>query len=430
MNIIIYSTFGGEVLDSIIVNGVSRLSGSINIQGSKNAALPIIAATLLNEGISVIENVPDIDDVRIMLKLLQMLGCNVIMDDNTCIIDSKMAVYKSLPSKLTDKLRASQLLLGAMTARFGRASMGKPGGCRIGKRPLDIHMHVFSMMGAYWENSDEEIRIICNNLHGNDIFLRFPSVGATENAVILAVGATGNTYIRNAAKEPEVVELCEFLKGMGASIKGAGSDVIEIDGRKELSDTAYKVSGDRIVAGTYLTGICMCTGEVKLRGIKISDCKGFIDIFTGMGMDIRNDADGINARMEGRPLAINYIETGPYPKTPTDMQPMLMAALAVADGDSIIKENVFENRLNTAYQLNLMGADINVEKDKAFIRGVKGLKGTDITAGDLRGAAALLLAAIAADGTTVIDDIGYLFRGYENIVDNFTQIGALISLGR
>lgn len=413
-------------MKNLCVQGGRKLYGSVRVQGSKNICLPVMAASILNEGISVIENCPCIDDVFIMQEILSSLGCVINREQNTLIIDTANAVSKPVSADMAGKLRASSVLMGPLLARFGSVKTAKPGGCQIGKRPIDIHLDVFKRLGASWELDDENVSVSSLKLHEADIYLRFPSVGATQNAIMASVRVPGITIIRNAAKEPEIVGLCDYLTGCGADIKGAGGDTIAVRGVDNLNDTVYTIPADRMVMGTYIASVCATRGDIKLTGCNICDAGGFLDVYTGMGLEYKECEDGICIFQKERPKAVNYIKTSVYPGFPTDMQSVTMSVAAYSDGKTVFEESIFENRFGVAGQLKKMGADISVDKNMAHVTGRSRLTGADVAGTDLRGTAALFVAALAADGESIIRNTQYINRGYEKFVSNYRELGAEI----
>ena len=316
--------------------------------------------------------------------------------------------------------------MGPLLARFGSVKTAKPGGCQIGKRPIDIHLDVFKRLGASWELDDENVSVSSLKLHEADIYLRFPSVGATQNAIMASVKVPGITIIRNAAKEPEIVGLCDYLTGCGADIKGAGGDTIAVRGVDNLNDTVYTIPADRMVMGTYIASVCATRGDIKLTGCNICDAGGFLDVYTGMGLEYKECEDGICIFQKERPKAVNYIKTSVYPGFPTDMQSVTMSVAAYSDGKTVFEESIFENRFGVAGQLKKMGADISVDKNMAHVTGRSRLTGADVAGTDLRGTAALFVAALAADGESIIRNTQYINRGYEKFVSNYRELGAEI----
>lgn len=411
-------------MGKLVVCGQNSLRGEVDVQGSKNSVLPIMAASLLNAGVTVIINCPDIEDVNSMSSILEYLGCVINRDENTLIIDTAGAQSKPVTADMTVRLRASSILMGAMLARFGQVYIANPGGCRIGKRPIDIHLEALKRLGAVWEQDGTGVRVTCRRLTGNTIYLKFPSVGATENAVMAAVGAVGETVVMNAAKEPEVVELCQYLKKIGVKLEGEGTGRLVVWGGGELSDGVYEVGADRIVMGTYMAAVAACRGEVLLKKCCAKYARGFLDVYTGMGVVCRQTEQGLMVSCDKRCSNVNYISTGPYPGFPTDMQSITMSVAASSKGTVYISENIFEDRFKVAPWLRKMGADIIIEGSNACVNGVEKLKGTTVRGEDLRGTAALLVAGLAAEGTTVIDNADYILRGYACVCNQFRELGA------
>jgi len=413
-------------VDGIIIKGGFKLQGEISIQGSKNSVLPIMAASILNSGITVISNCPRISDVWDMTELLKDIGCVIDFEDNTLIIDSKDVYKTEIDNTLAEKIRASVVLLGPLLARFGHAKMSRPGGCNIGSRPIDIHLAAFEKMNAICDETDNKVYVESVKLTGACIYLACPSVGATENVILAAVLADGITEIHNAATEPEVVELCQCLVGMGSKILGIGTDNLKIIGVKYLRDIEYRIRPDRIVMGTYLCACMSAGGEITLKNCSISDGVGYVDVLCGMGAALRCENDSIIIKSEGRIQAINYIQTSPYPGFPTDMQSIVMSVLSKADGTSIIEETIFNKRLELASQLTKMGSIVEVINNKAIITGVDYMKGATVTAKDLRGGAALVIAGLGAEGITTIEDSFFIKRGYVDICSDLKKLGANI----
>ena len=411
-------------VDGIIIKGGCKLQGEISIQGSKNTVLPIMAASILNSGITVISNCPRISDVWDMIELLKDIGCVIDFEGDTLIINSKDVYKTEIDNALAEKIRASVVLLGPLLARFGHAKMSRPGGCNIGSRPIDFHLDAFKKMNATCDETDNKVYVETTKLTGASIYLPCRSVGATENIILAAVLADGITEIHNAATEPEVVELCQCLVEMGSEILGIGSDNLKIIGVKCLQDIMYRIKPDRIVMGTYLCACMSAGGEITLKNCCLSDGVGYIDVLCGMGASLRCENDSIVIKSEGRIQSINYIQTTPYPGFPTDMQSIVMSVLSKADGISIIEETIFNKRLELASQLKKMGALVEVKDNKAIITGATYLKGTSVTAKDLRGGAALVIAGLGAEGITIIEDSFYIRRGYVDICSDLKKLGA------
>lgn len=414
-------------MSSILIRGGSRLNGSVRVQGSKNSTLPVMAASLLNRGITVIRNYPDIADVQVMQEILEYIGCTVYRENDEMVIDTRNAEYRPIPTEIAVKLRASSILMGPMLSRFTKVQIAPPGGCLIGARPLDIHMEAFERLGAYWENSEKEITVTARRLVGNQMTLRFPSVGATENAIMAAVCAEGETVIKNAALEPEIIQLCNYLRAAGADISDDGANEIMISGVRHLHDCEYTVAADRIVAGTYIAAVAACGGKVQLQGCTVNDCTGYLDVYTGMGVDFDCNEDGIMVQMTKRPQNLNYIVTEPYPKFPTDMQSITLSVATISEGTLKIYENIFENRFKIVDSLKKMGAQVSMLGSQcAEVTGVAHINGAEVEAADLRGAAALVIAGLCADGITRVNNADYIRRGYADLVENLRKLGAEI----
>lgn len=414
-------------MSAICACGLHSLSGEINIQGSKNAVLPIMAASLLHKGTVVINNVPRIQDVSCMLGILEYLGCTCTMEEHTLMIDTRELASTRIPESQVKQMRSSIMLLGPLLGRLGEAVTCRPGGCCIGKRPIDLHLKALRSMGAEIRLEGERITGSTTGLVGCDIVFGFPSVGATENALMAAVAAKGRTRIYGAAKEPEIMELCRFLIAMGASVNGVGTDVLIIEGQQPLRDTTFQVAGDRIVAGTYIGAVLAAGGDVMLHNAPAHHMEVVLDQARQMGAQIKEESDGIAVSMEGRPLPA-VIKTGPYPEFPTDLQSVMMAVAAVADGVSKIEETIFEGRFATAKELQKLGAHIIIEDRTAQITGMYPLMGGLVCATDLRGGAALVVAGLTSVGATTICGYGHICRGYEDICGDLTDLGATLML--
>lgn len=410
------------------IQGGRRLSGELYVQGSKNAVIPLIAAALLNKGITILDNCPQISDVYQMTDVLVHLGCTVHKEKSTLIIDASQMHSNIISGNYAKSVRGSILFMGALLARCGYAVMDFPGGCHIGERPVDYHIDAFRKMGA--DISVEENRITCKSrkLKGCIIELPFPSVGATENVILAGAAAYGTTVIKNAAKEPEITELCHMLSRMGVVIHGAGTEKITITGKIKHREIRYDVMSDRIVAGTYICAAAATGGDICCIVNRNDTMTGLINVCRNMGFGMDCGNDYIRVKSDGRIKAVPYVKTEPYPGFPTDMQSQLMSVLSVADGNSIIEESIFENRFHIVDELLKMGADIHTEGSTAHIKGVAFLSGAELCAKDLRGGAALILAGLLADGTTVVYDPGYISRGYENITENINMLGGNIHL--
>lgn len=411
--------------NQIEVEGLHRLEGEAKIQGSKNAVLPILSACVLNRGETILHGCPRILDVFSMLEALECAGAAVSWEGNTLILNT--ADLKPVPFiEKAGRMRSSVMLLGSFLARFGRATLGYPGGCCIGKRPIDLHEQALSAMGAQLCEEETCLRAECNHLEGCDLYLPYSSVGVTENVLLAAAGAAGQTRIYGAAKEPEIEELCSFLKAMGVRVTGGGTDRITVMGGVSCRFVEYTVCADRIVAGTYLLAGACAGGEIILKNVPLQHMRSTLQCVSRLGARIRRSGQDVKLSMSCRPKAIPHLGTAPYPGFPTDLQSPLLAVLCRADGISCIEENVFENRFLIVEELQKMGADVSVERQKAVIRPVEKLHGSDLTVRELRGGAALVTAALGAEGISRVHRAEIISRGYEDLVGDFLALGAHI----
>jgi UDP-N-acetylglucosamine 1-carboxyvinyltransferase len=414
-------------MDRLLVTGGQHLAGEVAIGGAKNSALKIMAAALLTEGSTVIRNVPDIADCRTMAEVLERLGAGVERRDRELAVDASGPLGEETPYDLVRRMRASILVLGPLLARRGRARVALPGGCNIGRRKIDLHVRGLERMGA--EFSYDHGYLVASapeRLEGAVISLDFPSVGATENLLMAAAGARGTTVIENAAREPEIQDLASFLVEMGALIDGVGTPTIEVEGVDGFRPTEHTVIPDRIEAGTFALAACVTAGDVLLRGARADHLDLPLAKLDEAGATIEVRSDGVRVAMTERAKAVDLV-TLPYPGFPTDLQPPIMALLATGGGTSILTENVFESRFMFVDELNRMGADIRTEGHHAVVRGVTRLASAPVRALDLRAGAALILAALGADGVTEIADVGHIDRGYEDIDAKLASIGAVVS---
>lgn len=413
----------------LIINSNGPLKGEVNISGAKNSALPILAACVLGTEEIILDGVPELKDVEIMVEVLKHLGSNIkYLDKNTLSIDSSGINTCETPFELMDKMRASFVVMGPLLSRFHAAYTKAPGGCNIGSRPIDLHLKGFEALGATNEVNDDEISIEAKNgLLGTEIYLDFPSVGATQNIMMAATLADGKTTLDNAAKEPEIVDLASFLSKMGANIKGAGTSTIVIEGVEKLTGTRHTIIPDRIEAATYMTAAAMTRGEVLINNVIGSHIRPVIAKLVEMGVDVEEieDEDKIIVKAPNRLKSTN-IQTLPYPGFPTDAQAQFMALMTVCEGESRIQETVFENRFMHVEELMKMGAVIATSGNRATIAGVEKLHGADVRATDLRAGAALVMAGLVAKGTTRVFDIYHIDRGYSNLVEKLTGLGAAI----
>ena len=412
-------------MPKFIIQGGKRLEGEVKISGSKNAALPIIAATVLNGGKTTLYNVPNIQDVQTMFEIIKDIGGNVIKKKNKVIIDtSKIHTYE-IPDNLMRQMRSSVILAGALIGRYHQARFSCPGGCDIGARPIDLHLKGFEKLGINIKEEFGEIVCNTNKIIGTQIHLDFPSVGATENIILASCLGEGTTIITNAAKEPEIEDLTKYLNKMGAKISGVGTDRIEIIGVKKLVEIKYNIMPDRIEAGTYLVAGAITGGKVKLTNVCLEHIKPILHKLEEANCKLVITKNTIEIEAPKRIKSVD-IKTMPYPGFPTDMQSIFGALLATAKGTSIITENIFESRYKYVQELNRMGAKIKVEGRAAIIKGTKRMQGANVVATDLRGGAALVLEALAAKGVTEIDNIHYILRGYDKIEEKLKRLGAKI----
>ncbi|MEZ5538450.1 MAG: UDP-N-acetylglucosamine 1-carboxyvinyltransferase [Pseudomonadales bacterium] len=415
-------------MDKLIITGGKPLSGEIYISGSKNSALPILAATLLCEEPVVLGNLPHLHDITTMIELLGCMGVNVVVDEKMRVeVDASQVQAFTAPYELVKTMRASILVLGPMLGRFGRAQVSFPGGCAIGSRPVDLHLRGMEALGATIEVEGGYINAFCEGrLKGTKIFLETVTVGGTENILMAAVLAEGQTEIHNAALEPEIVDLANCLNAMGADITGHGTDTIIVNGVEKLHGCSYDVMADRIETGTYLAAAAATGGRVKLKNTQADSLEAVLAKLREAGAEIEVGDNYITLDMKGkRPKAVS-VRTAPYPAFPTDMQAQITAMNAVAEGVGTITETIFENRLIQAHEMNRMGAKIAINGNHAVVTGVPRLKGAPVMATDLRASASLVIAGLVADGQTVIDRIYHIDRGYECIEEKMMQLGANI----
>lgn len=411
-------------MDKLVINGGRKLFGEVKIQGAKNAILPLFAAAVLTEEKVVINNVPELKDVDNMIKILKNLGVKVERYGSTAVIDPSVLNKYEIPNNLAKELRSSVFLLGSVLSRCKKAKVAYPGGCDIGLRPIDIHIKALRDLNVEIEESKGYIYCDAENFKNSEINLDYPSVGATENVILCAAVGKGVTVLHNAACEPEIVDLQNFINKMGGKIVGAGTSVIKIYGVKSLHGTLYDAMPDRIVAGTYAIAVAMNGGAVCLKGARYQDMRALLSKLSKTSCNIIQNSDNIYVKSNGKPVSVQKITTQPHPGFPTDLQAPMMALQTVSDGVSIFTENIFENRYRHVGELIKMGADIVTNGRTAVVKGVANLTGTDVYAQDLRGGAALVLAGLKAEGTTVVHDLRYIDRGYEKIEEVLRSIGA------
>ena len=413
-------------MDKYVIDGGGRLCGSVRLQSAKNSVLPLFAASVLTQERVVIRDAPHISDVACMAQILKELGARVVFRDGDAVIDSADACSHELSSVLTGELRSSVFMLGSLLSRFGRALIAYPGGCDIGLRPIDLHLSALKRLGVGISERDGFIFCEGERLHGAEIELDFPSVGATENILLAAVKAEGRTVISGAAKEPEIVDLQNFLNAMGAKVAGAGTDVIEAEGVRTLHGVVYRPMKDRIEAGTYLIAGAACGGEVETVGVPPENLRLLLHKLRENGCKIHTKNDKIRLESSGRLQCNRRIETMPFPGFPTDLQAQAAALNASCEGSALIVENLFETRFKYVPELQKMGADIVVNGRTALVRGVRTLHGACVTAGDLRGGAALVIAALAAEGVSEVLDLTHTDRGYSGFSEKLKGLGARI----
>lgn len=412
---------------SLMIEGGRRLSGDLTVQGAKNSVLPILAACILSGDVCVLQRCPHLEDVDTSIDILRHLGCAVRWNGPDLEVDSSTLTRWDIPDRLMRRMRSSVVFLGPILARCGQAELSYPGGCAIGARPIDLHLSALRTLGACIREEGGSLNCTAPGLSGAEIVLSLPSVGATENAMLAAVGASGVTTISNAAREPEIVDLQEFLNACGADVSGAGSSTVVIRGGRKLHGCRYRCMSDRIVAATYLCAVCAAGGDVFLRRAREAHLATVTASLRQAGCAITSDSAGIACRCMGRPRAVRPVRTAPYPGFPTDAQAILMAALVRSTGTTVFEENIFENRYRHVDELVRMGADIRVSGRTAVVTGVEHLSGAAVRCTDLRGGAALCVAALAAEGQTRLFETGHIDRGYEDIVRDLTALGARIS---
>ena len=406
------------------IYGGNRLTGSTREQGAKNAVLPIMAASVLSGGETVLHNVPDLRDVTTTLRILQHLGCTAVRDGDTVRIDSRGMHCDFIPHALMRELRSSVIFLGAILARFGTARLSMPGGCELGPRPVNLHLDALRALGAEVTERGGDIICQAHALQGRRILLPFPSVGATENAMLAACAAAGETVICNAAREPEIADLQCYLRKLGADISGAGTSTVTISGFRPRPFVEHTIMPDRIVAATILCAAAACGGEVELRDVDPAHFSTVLDSLSEAGCAIITTASAVRLSSDGQLTAPRPVVTQPYPGFPTDAQPPLMAACLRAKGTTVFTENIFTNRYRHAEEFRRLGAAVSIEGRVAYVTGVERLTGAPLTASDLRGGAAMLVAGLCAEGATELFDDGYIDRGYDRFDACLSALGA------
>ena len=408
-----------------VVQGGQTLRGSVPISGAKNSVLPILAATLLNGGRNVLHNCPDLRDVRSAIQILEHLGCKVSREGDTVTVDSTVVDRWDVPHELMREMRSSVIFLGPILARCGRARLSLPGGCDIGQRPIDLHLTALRKLGTVIREQGGDILCEASDLQGRDIILSFPSVGATENTLLTATACSGVTRIINAAREPEIADLQEFLRKAGALVSGGGESVITVSGTTPRRDVEHTILPDRIEAATFLCAAAACGGEVTLTGVEPEHVGTVIQCLRDGGCAVRSAGRTITLLAPQRLGSMPTVRTMPYPGFPTDSQAPLMAAACTAQGSALFIETIFENRFRHAAELQRMGADIRISGRTALVTG-KQLHGAQVRSTDLRGGAALVVAALAAQGESRVEDLTHIDRGYEHFAEKLTGLGAKI----
>lgn len=414
-------------MDSIRIQGGMALQGKVRIQGSKNASLPILAATLLVGESSLIKNCPRIADVYSMVSLLKSLGCSVRWQETGIAVDSSQVRKARMPRDAVRGMRSSLCLLGALIGRCSEVVMEHPGGCVIGERPIDLHLSALGQMGVEFAEDDKNLKAFSHGLHGADISLPFPSVGATENIILAGVMADGDTVLYGAAREPEISALCRFLLQCGAWIEGIGSDRLVIHGGRRLYGTEFMVPADRIVAGTYLFGCIGTGGSIFLEQAPKEEMQSVLETAVQMGGRIYGSKEGVYIQAPDRPAAVDLV-TAPYPGFPTDLQSVVLAVETMGKGESRIEERIFENRFRIVEELEKMGAMVELSSpESVLVHGVETLRGASVEARELRGGAALVVAGLMAEGETFVGGCPYIYRGYENIGRDLRELGARVT---
>ncbi len=411
--------------DRLLVSGGARLDGTVRIAGAKNSALKLMAASVLADGRSTLRNVPHIQDCVTMVEVLEHLGVSGMWDDGALVLDTVGVEPRETPYELVSRMRASILVLGPLLARFGTARVAMPGGCNIGSRTIDLHVRGLEKMGASFSSEHGFLVAETKGLRGAIVNLDFPSVGATENVLMAAVAARGTTVIENAAREPELADLAAFLVEMGARVEGIGTPTIEIEGVESFHPVDHSVIPDRVEAGTFAIAACATGGHVVLEGARTDHLDLVLSKLADAGADVLATEGGVAVSMGARPRCVDLV-TLPYPGFPTDLQPQMMSLLAAADGTSIVTENVFESRFMFVDELNRMGADIRTEGHHAVIRGVERLSAAPVRALDIRAGAAMIVAALTADGVTEIEDMYHVDRGYQDLEEKLIGLGAVV----
>lgn len=410
-------------MEKFVIRGRKKLRGTVPVEGSKNAALPIMAASLLVKGKTELKNVPSLKDVRTMCDVLRVVGAKVYFENDKLLIDTSTCDHAEAPYELVKTMRASILVMGPLTASMHKARISKPGGCAIGLRPIDQHLKGMRALGARIDESHGYFDIKADQLRGAEIYMDEPSVTATENIIMAASMAKGKTVIHNAAREPHVVDLISFLNQMGARIEGGGSDVVVLYGVEELQPVSYSICADQIEAGTYMIGAAITSGDILIKNCSADASASEIAKLSEMGVSVEEKTDGIRVSSDGN-LTGSYVKTLPYPGFPTDLQPQITSLLALAKGTSMVTEGMYENRFTHVPELQRMGADIKIQGRNAIVNGVDRLSGAMVMASDIRAGAALVLAGLAAEGETHVSRIYHVDRGYDHLEKKFALLGA------
>lgn len=410
----------------LLIRGGNALTGELTIQGSKNSVLPILAASLLGKDTCTIENCPHLRDVDASIAILRHLGCCTHWEGDALIVDTAHVDQSEVPDALMREMRSSVIFLGAVLARCGEATLSYPGGCELGPRPIDMHLAALRALGAQIEERGGRLQCTAQELVGCEIILPMPSVGATENTILAACGAEGTTVLYNAAREPEIVDLQDFINAMGGNVRGAGGSIITIEGRRAMHGTAHRVIADRIVGATYLCAAACCGGDVTIKRVDYRALSTVTAALSEAGCRIRSDGDTVNIRSSGTLRSIRPVRTAPYPGFPTDAQPILMAALLKSEGSTVFVENIFENRYRHVDELARMGAEIRVAGRVAVVTGRAALNGASVKSTDLRGGAAMVIAALGAQGCSRVANLEHIDRGYESIERDLSLLGAEI----
>lgn len=412
-------------MESIIISGSKKLQGEIDVQGSKNSSLPILASCILVNGVSVISNCPELSDTKAAIKILEYLGCKIKREKHALVVDSRFISNYTIPEQLMRKMRSSIVFLGALLGRMGVAKLSSPGGCDIGLRPIDLHLNSFKTLGVNIDESHGEIFCKKGKMESDTVIsLSFPSVGATENIMLFSSTLKGRTVILNAAREPEIADLADFLNSAGAKITIGKHGTVTVEGVDKLHSTEHRVIPDRICALTFISAVCTAGGKALIKSTDTSAYLTELSVLQSAGAKIKNYKDKIEIEQTERPKALCDIRTMPYPGFPTDAQALIMALAVKAKGTSVIVENIFENRFRHVTELQRMGAKIKTEGRVAIVDGVAKTYGAAVSSPDLRGGAALVVAGLSAEGTTTVSDVFHIDRGYERIEESFSLLGA------